>query len=30
MDSFLSRFFPSVSRQQMANSSTNQYCKFDS
>ncbi|CAL9046090.1 unnamed protein product [Musa banksii] len=30
MDSFLSRFFPSVYRQQMADSSTNQYCKFDS
>ncbi|THU57025.1 hypothetical protein C4D60_Mb11t23410 [Musa balbisiana] len=30
MDSFLSRFFPSVYKQQMADSSTNQYCKFDS
>ncbi|CAL9782998.1 unnamed protein product [Musa acuminata subsp. burmannicoides] len=30
MDSFLSRFFPSVYKKQMADSSTNQYCKFDS
>ncbi|KAG5622702.1 hypothetical protein H5410_007920 [Solanum commersonii] len=30
MDSFLSRFFPSVFRKQKADNSTNQYCKFDS
>lgn len=30
MDSFLSRFFPSVYKQQLQSSSTNQYCKFDS
>lgn len=30
MDSFLSRFFPSVYRKMMEDTSTNQYCKFDS
>ncbi|KAL8131971.1 hypothetical protein AgCh_007755 [Apium graveolens] len=30
MDSFLEQFFPSVYRKQMADDSTNQYCKFDS
>ncbi|KAH0697180.1 hypothetical protein KY290_014622 [Solanum tuberosum] len=30
MDSFLSRFFPSVFRKQKEDHSTNQYCKFDS
>ncbi|KAK4361038.1 hypothetical protein RND71_019990 [Anisodus tanguticus] len=30
MDSFLSKFFPSVLRKQKADDSTNQYCKFDS
>ncbi|KAL3851268.1 hypothetical protein ACJIZ3_013150 [Penstemon smallii] len=30
MDSFLKEFFPSVYRKQKADSSTNQYCKFDS
>ncbi|KAK4347079.1 hypothetical protein RND71_033418 [Anisodus tanguticus] len=30
MDSFLSRFFPSVFRKQKLDDSTNQYCKFDS
>lgn len=30
MDSFLSKFFPSVFRKEKENTSTNQYCKFDS
>lgn len=30
MDSFLEKFFPKVYRNQKADSSTNQYCKFDS
>ncbi|KAG1368207.1 sugar carrier protein C-like [Cocos nucifera] len=30
MDSFLSKFFPSVYRKEKENQSTNQYCKFDS
>ncbi|CAL5345949.1 unnamed protein product [Camellia sinensis] len=30
MDSFLKKFFPSVYAKQKADSSTNQYCKFDS
>ncbi|XAR66385.1 hypothetical protein NMG60_11012604 [Bertholletia excelsa] len=30
MDSFLSKFFPSVYKKEKADSSTNQYCKFDS
>ena len=30
MDSFLIKFFPSVYRKEMADTSTNQYCKFDS
>ncbi|KAI8000334.1 Sugar carrier protein C [Camellia lanceoleosa] len=30
MDSFLKKFFPSVYRKQQADSSANQYCKFDS
>ncbi|XP_028093629.1 sugar carrier protein C-like isoform X1 [Camellia sinensis] len=30
MDSFLMKFFPSVYEKQKADSSTNQYCKFDS
>ncbi|CAH9130938.1 unnamed protein product, partial [Cuscuta epithymum] len=30
MDSFLGRFFPKVYRQEKADSSSNQYCKFDS
>ncbi|CAL5344883.1 hypothetical protein CsSME_00032159 [Camellia sinensis var. sinensis] len=30
MDSFLKKFFPSVYEKQKADSSTNQYCKFDS
>lgn len=30
MDSFLERFFPSVYAKQQADSSTSQYCKFDS
>ncbi|CAA0826560.1 Sugar transport protein 1 [Striga hermonthica] len=30
MDQFLEKFFPSVYRRQRADSSTNQYCKFDS
>ncbi|TMW90127.1 hypothetical protein EJD97_016166 [Solanum chilense] len=30
MDTFLNRFFPSVYRKQKADTSTNQYCKFDS
>lgn len=30
MDSFLEKFFPSVYRQEIEDTSTNQYCKFDS
>jgi sugar porter (SP) family MFS transporter len=30
MDSFLKKFFPSVYRKQVEDTSTNQYCKFDS
>lgn len=30
MDSFLSRFFPSVYHKEKLDASTNQYCKFDS
>lgn len=30
MDSFLKKFFPSVYRKEQEDSSTNQYCKFDS
>ncbi|KAK8942584.1 Sugar carrier protein C [Platanthera zijinensis] len=30
MDSFLSKFFPSVYRKEKEDTSTNQYCKFDS
>lgn len=30
MDPFLKKFFPSVYRKQSADTSTNQYCKFDS
>jgi MFS transporter, SP family, sugar:H+ symporter len=30
MDSFLHKFFPSVYRQEIKDTSTNQYCKFDS
>lgn len=30
MNSFLRKFFPSVYRKQLANQTTNQYCKFDS
>ncbi|GAA0160189.1 secondary carrier transporter [Lithospermum erythrorhizon] len=30
MDSFLEKFFPSVYRKEKADTSTNQYCKFDS
>ncbi|KAL6990942.1 hypothetical protein U1Q18_009063 [Sarracenia purpurea var. burkii] len=30
MDSFLKKFFPSVYRKEQENSSTNQYCKFNS
>ncbi|KAJ0966025.1 hypothetical protein J5N97_027163 [Dioscorea zingiberensis] len=30
MDSFLEKFFPSVSRKEKADKNTNQYCKFDS
>ncbi|XP_057764655.1 sugar carrier protein C-like [Salvia miltiorrhiza] len=30
MDSFLEKFFPSVFRKEKADTSTNQYCKFDS
>ncbi|KAM0048759.1 putative sugar transport protein STP/MST-like, plant [Helianthus debilis subsp. tardiflorus] len=30
MDSFLNEFFPSVYRKQAADTTTNQYCKFDS
>ncbi|KAI3745473.1 hypothetical protein L1987_58587 [Smallanthus sonchifolius] len=30
MDPFLKKFFPSVYKKQVANTSTNQYCKFDS
>lgn len=30
MDSFLEKFFPSVYRKEKEDTSTNQYCKFDS
>lgn len=30
MPSFLKKFFPSVYRKKLANSSTNQYCQYDS